>query len=91
MIGEALSLIASVMVILVISRKFSLKLMNSVPRKRPETDVGEKEHLLPITNRTLGGLTIQGRMVSITPAIQSSLTLLGSQPSSNGMHPAAGN
>lgn len=85
------TLVVSVMVILGISRKFSLKLRNLVPRKRPRTDVGPKEHLLPTRNCTLRGAAIQGRMVSITPAIQSPLTLLGSQPASNGMCPAAGN
>lgn len=84
------TLFASVMVRLGISGKFSLKLMNSVPRKRPGTD-GGKEHLLPTSNCILQGPAIQGRMVSITPAIQSPLTLLGSQPASNGMCPAAGN
>lgn len=39
--GEALSLVGSIIVTLVISRKFSLKLMNPVPRKRPRTNVGE--------------------------------------------------
>ena len=89
--GEAPPLVASVIVILSISRKFSLKLMDSVPRRRPRTDVGEQEHLLPTMNCTLRGPATQGRMVSITPAIQSSLTLLGSQPASNGMCPATGN
>lgn len=41
MIEGALPLVSSVIVILVISRKFSLQLMNSVPRKRPRVDVGE--------------------------------------------------
>ena len=85
------TLVASVMVSLGISGKFSLKLMNSVLRKRHGTNVGEKEHLLPTRSCILQGPAIQGRMVSITPAIQSLLTLLGSQPASNGMCPAAGN
>lgn len=58
MIGEVLFFIVFVMVIFVILRKFFLKLMNSVFRKRFEIDVGEKEYFFFITNRIFGGLII---------------------------------